>query len=60
MGYTIRERRGKQTITFFTVGWLLFVTGHKIESQRNIKNKFDFGVALWATHIHHYFYEVNT
>ena len=33
---------------------------HKIESQRNIKNKFDFGVVLWATHIHHYFYKVIT
>ena len=48
VGYT-RERRDKQTITFLVVTWLLFVKGHKIESQRNIKNKFDFGVVLWVT-----------
>ena len=50
VSYT-RERRDKQTITFLVVTWLLFVKGHKIESQRNIKNKFDFGVVLWVTPI---------
>ena len=51
VSYT-RERRDKQTITFLVflvVTWLLFVKGHKIESQRNIKNKFDFSVVLWVT-----------
>ena len=36
------------------------VKGHKIESQRNIKHKFDFGVVLCVTHIQHYFYKVIT
>ena len=33
---------------------LLFVKGHKIESEENIKEKFDIGVVLWVTHICHY------
>ena len=33
---------------------LLFVKGHKIESQENIKENFDVGVVLRVTHIYHY------
>ena len=43
----------KEEIAFLAVAWLLFVKGHKIESQRNIKNKFDFVVVLKVTHVHH-------
>ena len=32
----------------------MFVKGHKIESQKNIKEKFDVGVVLSVTHIYHY------
>ena len=35
---------------------LLFVKDHKIESQRNKKNKFEIDAVLRVTHIHHYFY----
>ena len=58
VGYTIKEGRGKQTIAFLIVSWFTIVKGHKIDSQRNIKHKFDFGVVLWVTHIHDYFYKV--
>ena len=56
----LSDNYGKQTIPFLAVTWLLFVKGHKIESQRDMKNKYDFGVVLLITHIHHYFYKVNT
>ena len=31
---------------------LLFVEGHKIEYQENLKDKFDIGLVLWVTHIY--------
>ena len=39
---------------FLQLFCLLFLKGHKIESQENIKEKFDIGVLLWVTHIYHY------
>ena len=32
----------------------MFVNGHKIESQENIKEKCDISVVLWVTHIYDY------
>ena len=37
---------------FLRLVGLLYVKGHKIESQENIKEEFDIGVVLWFTHIY--------
>ena len=39
---------------FLKLFGLLFVKGHKIESQENIKKKFGIGVVFLVTHIYHY------
>ena len=39
---------------FLQLFGLLLVKGHKIESQENIKEKFDISELLWVTHIYHY------
>ena len=54
----MKETGGKQFFYsfkhFLQLHSLLFVKGHKIESQENIKEKSDIGVVLWVTSIYHY------
>ena len=47
----MKERASKQKQHFLQLFGLLFVKGHKIESQENIKEQFDIGVYLPVTHI---------